>query len=71
VRSRIVVMGSLLIIALALATGSVLLIGYAAALASLLTIVTLLVRRAIRGRATVSIESPVPRWIEREEREAA
>ena len=45
-RSRTVVVGFVLIVALALVTGSVLLIGYVAAAASLLTVLTLLVKRA-------------------------
>ena len=48
-RSRMVLVGIALIVALALVTGSVLLVGYAAAAASLLIIVTLLIRKAIRG----------------------
>jgi hypothetical protein len=71
VRTRIVVAGFASIVALALFTGSVLLIGYAAAAASLLTIVTLLVRRAVRRESIGSIESPVPRFVEAEHREAA
>jgi hypothetical protein len=71
VRSRIVVVGLALVVALALVTGSVLLIGYAAAAASLLIIVTLLVRKALRGRGASPIQSPVPRWVDSEDREAA
>jgi hypothetical protein len=71
VRSRTVVVGFVLIIALALITGSVLLIGYVAAAASLLTVATLLVRKALRRESKMTIESPVPRWIDAEEREAA
>ena len=47
-RSRIVVLAFVLIVAVALYTGSVLLIGYVAAAASLLTVLTLLVKRATR-----------------------
>jgi hypothetical protein len=46
VRSRILVVGFALIVALALVTGSVLLVEYAAAAASLLIVVTLLARKA-------------------------
>jgi hypothetical protein len=60
-----------LIVGLALLTGSVLLIGYAAAAASLLTVVTLLVRKALRREPKVLVESPVPRWVDAAEREAA
>ena len=70
-RSRSLTVGFVLLIALALATGSVLLIGYVAAAASLLTVVTLLVRKALRRESKVMIESPVPRWVDAEEREAA
>jgi hypothetical protein len=59
------------IVALALATGSVLLVGYVAAAASLLTVVTLLVRRAIRGESAAPMQSFVPRWVTDEDREAA
>ena len=55
-RSRMVLVGFVLIVALALVTGSVLLVGYAAAAASLLIIVTLLARKAVRGRSA----SPIP-----------
>jgi len=71
VTSRTVVLGFVLIVALALFTGSVLLIGYVAAAASLLTVLTLLVKRAIRGESTAPIESFVPRWVDAEDREAA
>jgi hypothetical protein len=66
-----VVVGFVLIIALALVTGSVLLIGYVAAAAALLIVVTLLVRKALRRESKVVIEAPVPRWVDAEEREAA
>jgi len=71
VRSRALVVGFVLFIALAVFTGSVLLIGYVAAAASLLTVVTLLVRKALRREPRVVIQSPVPRWVDAEEREAA
>jgi hypothetical protein len=71
VRSRIVVVGLALIIGLTLVTGSVLLAGYVAAAASLLTIVTLLVRKPLRRRSASPIQSPIPRWVDSEEREAA
>jgi hypothetical protein len=71
VRSRILVLGFLLIVALALFTGSVLLIGYVAAAASVLVVVTLLMKRAIRRESTAPTESFVPRWVEAEEGEAA
>jgi hypothetical protein len=71
VRSRTVVLGFVLIVTLALFTGSVLLIGYVAAAASLIAALTLLVKRAIRGESSAPIESFVPRWVEAEDREAA
>jgi hypothetical protein len=71
VRSRIVVLGFVLIVALALFTGSVLLIGYVAAAASVLTVLTLLVKRAIRAESIAPTESFVPRWVDAEDREAA
>jgi hypothetical protein len=55
-----------LIVALALVTDSVLLIGYVAAAASLLTVLTLLVKGAVRGDSTAPVESFVPRWVDRE-----
>jgi len=71
VRSRTVVLGFVLILALlALVTGSVLLIGYVAAAASLLTVLTLLVKRAIGGDSTAPIQSFVPRPVDAD-REAA
>jgi hypothetical protein len=66
-----VAVGLALIVGLALVTGSVLLIGYVAAAASLLMLVTLLVRKAGRSGSVLRIESPVPRWIDSEDREAA
>lgn len=69
-RSRMVVVGFALVVALALVTESVLLVGYAAAAASLLIVVTLLVRKALRG-ASSPIRSAVPRWVDSEDREAA
>ena len=71
VRSRTVALGFVLIVALALFTGSVLLIGYVAAAASLLAVLMLLVKRAIRRESTAPIESFVPRWVAAEDREAA
>ena len=71
-RNRIVVVGLPLVVALALVTGSVLLVGYAAAAASVLIIVSLLGRKALRGGWSASpIESPVPRRVDSEDREAA
>ena len=70
-RSRIVVLGLVLIVVLALFTGSVLLLGYVAAAASVLTVLTLLVKRAIRRESIAPTESFVPRWIDAEDREAA
>ena len=69
-RRRIVV-GLALIVALALMTGSVLLVGYAAAAASLLFIVTLLVRNALRGWSSSPIPLDVAGWVDEEDREAA
>src|SRR5689334_22995116 len=71
VRSRTVAVGFVLIVALAVATGSVLLIGYVAAAASVLTVLTLLVERAIRRESIAPTESFVPRWADVEDREAA
>jgi hypothetical protein len=71
VRSRLVLGGFALIVALAVATGSVLLIGYAAASASLLTIVSLVVRKALRGRSPAPIPLEVAGWVDSEDREAA
>ena len=70
-RSRALVVGFVLFIALAVVTGSVLLIGYVAAAASLLTVVALLARKALRRESKVSIESPVPRSVDAEHRAAA
>ena len=70
-RSRTVALGFVLIVALALFTGSVLLIGYVAAAASLLAVLMLLVKRAIHRESTAPIESFVPRWVAAEDREAA
>ena len=70
-RNRFVVLGFVLIVALALFTGSVLLIGYVAAAASVLTVLTLLVKRAIRRESIAPAESFVPRWVDAEDREAA
>ena len=69
--SRIVALGLALIAGFALVTGSVLLIGYVAAVASLLIIVTLLARKAVRGGSTRPIQSAVPRWIDAEDTKAA
>jgi hypothetical protein len=71
VRSRIVAVAFALIAALALVTGSVLLVGYAAAAASLVIIVTLLVRKALRGASASPIPLDVARWVDSEDREAA
>ena len=60
-----------MIVALALLTGSVLLLGYVAAAASVLTVLTLLVKRAIRGESIAPTESFVPCWVDAEDREAA
>ena len=70
-RSRTVVLWFVLIVALALFTRSVLLIGYVAAAASVLTVLTLLVKRAIRRESIAPTESFVPRWVDAEDREAA
>ena len=70
-RSRIVVVGFVLVMALALLTGSVLLIGYVAAAAALLAILTLVVKRAIRGESATPMKSFVPRWVDTEDRKAA
>lgn len=70
-RSRTVVLAFMLILALALFTGSVLLIAYIAATASLLTGLTLLVKKAIGGEPTTPMESFIPRCVDAENREAA
>ena len=69
-RSRIV-MGFALIVVLALMTGSVLLVAYTAAAGSLLIIVTLLARKAFRGRSSSPIPLDVAGWVDAEDREAA
>jgi hypothetical protein len=67
-----VLLGFVLIVALALVTGSVLLVAYAAAAASLMTtVVTLLVRKAIRDRSPSPIPLEVARSVHSEDREAA
>ena len=70
-RSRTVVPGLVLFVALTVFTGSVLLMGYVAAGASLLTVLTLVVKRALRGDSPEPIESFVPRWADADTREAA
>ncbi len=70
-RSRIVVLGFVLTVALALFTGSVLLVGYVAAAASVLAVLTLLVKRAIARESIAPTESFVPRWVDADDREAA
>ena len=69
VSTRNVVVGFVLIVSLL--TGSVLLIGYVAAAASLLAVLMLLVKRAIRRDSRAPIESFVPRWGDAKDREAA
>ena len=69
--SRTVVLGLVLVVALAIVTGSVLLIGYIVAAASLVTAVLLLARRAMRRDSSAPIASFVPRWVDAEDREAA
>jgi hypothetical protein len=71
VKSRTVVVGLALIVGFALLTQSVPLFGYAAAVASLLIIVTLFVQKALGGESVPGIQSPVPRWADSEDREAA
>lgn len=70
-RSRTVVPGLVLFVALTMFTGSVLLMGYVAAAASLLTVLTLVVKRVLRGESPEPIESFVPRWADANTREAA
>jgi len=60
-----------IILGLAVLTESVLLVGYVIAAASLLIIATLLGRIAFRGGSDSPIESPVPRWADSRDREAA
>ena len=69
-RSRTILLGFVLVVALALCTGSVL-IGYLAVAASALTVLTLLVKRATRRESIAPTESFVPRWVDAEDREAA
>ncbi len=70
-KSRMVVVGFALIVALALVTGSVLLVGYAVAAVSLLVGVTLLVRKALRAGFHSPTSLDVARWGDSENREAA
>jgi hypothetical protein len=60
-----------LIVALALLTGSVLLMAYVAAAASLLTVLTVLVKKALHADSTDRIDLFVPRWVEATDRDAA
>jgi hypothetical protein len=64
-------MGTALIVGLAFVTGSVLLIGYAAAAASLLAVVALLAKTAVRRESIAPTESFLLGRGEEEEREAA
>ena len=68
-KSRSIVMGILLVLTAALATGSVLLLGYVAAGASFLIIIGLLLRKGRRRLS--SIRSSRARWFDVDEREAA
>jgi hypothetical protein len=68
-RPSIVVAGILLVLAVALATGSVLLLGYTAAAASFLMIIGVLLRKT--RRALSSIASSGPRSFDMHDREAA
>ena len=70
-RSRMVLVGFVIIVALALVTGSVLLVAYAATAASLMTVVTLLVRKALRDRSPSPIPLDVAKWVDSEHLEAA
>ncbi|MEP7247686.1 MAG: hypothetical protein ABI885_28925 [Gammaproteobacteria bacterium] len=68
-KHRSIVMGILLVLTAALATGSVLLLGYITAAASFLVIIGLLVRRARRTLPSIH-SSPAPSF-DVEDREAA
>jgi hypothetical protein len=63
--------GILAVLVVALVTGSVLLLGYIAAAASFLTIVGLLLRRAIRRRTLSPPHSLRAGWVDVGDREAA
>jgi hypothetical protein len=71
VNTRTVMWGILAVLILALVTGSVLLLGYVAAAASFLTIVGLLVWRAIRHRTRSPLHSLRAGWLEVGGRKAA
>jgi len=71
VKSRSVILGIVLALVLAAMTGSVLLLGYVVAGASLLLVVGVLVRKAIRRYAGSSVPSPHTAWLDLNEREAA
>jgi hypothetical protein len=71
VRGRIIAIGYALIVALAVFTEGIPLIGYIAAAASLIMIMTLLIRRATGSDATPVIESLVPSSVDSLDREAA
>ena len=70
-KSRMVLVGFVFVVALALVTGNVLLVTYAAVLASLLTIVTLLARKALRDQSPSPIPLDLAKWVDSENPEAA
>jgi len=71
VNSRSLVLGIVLAVAFAVMTGSVLLIGYVVAGASMLLIIGVLLRDAIRRYAGSSLKSPHTPWLDVNDREAA
>ena len=70
-KSRSVVVGIVLVAALAVITGSVLLLGYVVAGASLLLMSAVLIRRVVRRRHASQIPPFHTRWLDVSDREAA
>jgi hypothetical protein len=71
VRTRNVIVGIGLALVVAVMTGSVLLLGYVVAGASLLLVVGVLLRRAIRPKSGSSVPSSRAAWFDVNDREAA
>lgn len=71
VKSRSVIVGVALALVVAVMTGSVLLLGYVVAGASLLLVVGVLLRRAIRPYLGSSVPSSRTPWFDVNDREAA
>ena len=69
--SRSVVVGIVLVAALAVITGSVLLLGYVVGGVSLLLMSAVLVRRVVRRRPTSRRPLSPTRWLDDNEQEAA